>query len=333
MNRSLFGFVVLTAAVSLFALPARAQSVQYPDADPNYVRPRTPWGDPDIQGVFTSDASRGVGMERDAEFGDRLFLTQEEYQERAAAADQRAASLDEEFEDEDRRVGTGPPSNFNELFEEVSWQTSLVIDPPNGQVPALTPYGESRPGFGDQSNADSPEHFSYYIRCITRGVAGSIVPVIYGNGTRIVQAPGYVAISNEMVHEARIIPLDGRPHVSDDIRMYMGDSRGHWEGDTLVIETRNLTDRTGLTANGGRMRHSEDMVMTERITRIADDAVYYELTLNDPRTWVEPWTMGFPLVNENDYEIYEYACHEGNQQMRHMLSGARAEEAAAEGSR
>jgi hypothetical protein len=169
-----------------------------------------------------------------------------------------------------------------------------------------------------------------YIRCITRGVPGSISPVVYGNGTRIVQGPGYVAITNEMVHEARIIPLDGSGHVSDEIRMYMGDSIGHWEGDTLVVETTNLTDLTGVGNNGGGNRHTEDMVITERITRIAPDRVYYEANFNDPRTWTAPWTLGFPLIDKPTYEIFEYACHEGNHGMFNMLSAARAVEAAAE---
>ena len=210
-----FAFV----AVTLLSLSAHAQV----GADPDYVPPKTPWGDPDVQGVFTSDDSQGIGMQRRAEFGDRLFLTEDEYNERVERADQRAANLEVEFESEDFRVGTGPPSTFNELFEGVARQTSLVIDPPNGQIPAVTSYGESRPRLGEfePTLPQSPEDFTLYIRCITRGITGSIVPVIYGNGTRIVQSPGYVAISNEMVHEARIIPMDDTPHVSDKIRMYM----------------------------------------------------------------------------------------------------------------
>lgn len=327
MHRLLPATLVLMGLLLLSPVPTRAQA----GADPDYTAPRTSWGDPDIQGVFTSDASNGVGMERRAEFGERLYVTEEEYQQRLRQADQRAASLDVEFESENARIGTGPPSTFNELFETVSHQTSLVIDPPNGQIPALTPYGESRPRLGEFEPAapESPQDFTLYIRCITRGVTGSIIPVIYGNGTRIVQAPGYVAISNEMVHEARIVPLDDTPYPSDKIRMYMGSSRGHWEGDTLVVETHNLTDKTGVGLNGGGNRHSEDMVLRERFTRTAPDTVSYEATFDDPRTWAGPWTIGFPLVDEPGYQIYEYACHEGNRQIRHMLSAARAGEAQA----
>jgi hypothetical protein len=318
--------LALIGLVCLLPAPSGAQT----GPDPDYIAPRTPWGDPDIQGVFTSDASNGVGMERRAEFGDRLYVTEEEYQQRVAQAERRAENLEVEFESENARVGTGPPSTFNELFETVSRQTSLVIDPPNGQIPALTPYGESRPRLGEFEPAapETPEDFTLYIRCITRGVTGSIIPVIYGNGTRIVQAPGYVAIANEMVHEARIIPLDETPFPGENIRMYMGSSRGHWEGETLVVETRNLTDKTGVGLNGGGNRHSEDMILIERFTRTAPDTVYYEATFDDPRTWAAPWTVGFPLVDEPNYQIYEYAaCHEGNRQLGHMLSAARAEEA------
>lgn len=335
MNRKVPIAAVLTLALAWTVLPASAQSPGATIVEAlrgrNYVAPKTPWGDPDISGEYTSDDSLRVGMERRPEFGERFFLTEEEYNERIEQTAERAAAFDVVFEEEDARIGTGPPSHWSEFGDEASRQTSLVIDPPDGRIPPLTPYGESRPRLGEFEPASpgSWEDFTLYIRCITRGVTGSIIPVIYGNGTRIVQSPGYVAIMNEMIHEARIIPLDGGDHVGEDIRMYMGDSRGHWEGDTLVIETRNLTDLTGVGLNGGGNRHSEDMVITERITRIGPDRVFYEATFDDPRTWTAPWTVGFPLVDKGpDYDIFEYACHEGNKGMFNMLSGARAEEAA-----
>ena len=317
-------FLVSMAALTCVAAGAAAQN--------EYTPPRTPWGDPDLQGTFTSDDSIGVGMQRRPEFGDRLFLTEEEYRERVEQQSTRAADLlTTEFEDPDRNIGTGPPAHWLELGDEFSRQTSLVIDPPDGRIPEMTPEGEARRALGAFS-VDRPaswEDFTLYIRCITRGVTGSIIPVIYGNGTRIVQAPGYVAITNEMVHEARIIPLDEGEFVGDDIRMYMGDSRGRWDGDTLVVETRNLTDRTGVQVNGGGNRHSEDMVLTERIRRTGPDRLYYEATFNDPRTWTAPWTVGFPIVEKPTYDVFEYACHEGNNAMFNMLSGARADDAAA----
>ena len=327
MNRSILVSGALLAILTMASLSAAAQAGE----GQNYTPPRTPWGDPDIQGVFTSDDSIRIGMQRREEFGDRLFLTEEEYNERVEQGERRAASFAEEFPAEDARVTTGPPGHWLELGDEASRQTSLVIDPPDGRIPALTPEADERGrggSFEPEAPAQSWEDFTLYIRCITRGVTGSILPVIYGNGTRIVQAPGYVAVANEMVHEARIIPLDRRPHVGENIRMYLGDSRGHWEGDTLVVETRNLTNKTGVAVNGGGTRHSEDLVITERFTRVAPDRVNYEATFDDPKTWTAPWTVGFPIVEKPTYQIYEYACHEGNNAMRNMLSGARAVEAA-----
>ena len=331
MKRSLFVslvfLVTLFLAISTFAqTPASTAALD----GRTYQVARTPWGDPDLQGTYTSDDSLRVPANRPEEFGDRRFLNQEEYNERVQQLGERAATFEVEFEVEGRNIGTGPPSHWSEFAEEASRQTSLVIDPSDGRIPPLTEYGESRPRLGEFEPESPGSHlaFTLYIRCITRGVTGSIWPVVYGNGTRIIQGPGYVGIQNEMVHEARIIPLDDTPYVGEDIRMYMGDSRGHWEGDTLVIETRNLTGMTGVANNGGGNRHSEDMVVTERITRIAPDRVYYEATFDDPRTWTAPWTIGLPLIDKPTYEIFEYACHEGNHGMFNMLSAARAVEAA-----
>ena len=181
--------------------------------------------------------------------------------------------------------------------------------------------------------ADSYTDRSNYDRCITRGLAGSILPVIYNNGTQIFQSPGYVAIVNEMIHETRVVPLDGRGHVASDIKMWLGDSRGHFEGDTLVVETTNFTDRTGVGVNGGGQRHSEALKITERYTRVADDLIDYRMTVDDPQTWTAPWTMQFPLRRDDGYGMFEYACHEGNLAMFNILSGARADERAAAGSR
>ena len=159
---------------------------------------------------------------------------------------------------------------------------------------------------------------------------GSILPVIYNNGNEIIQTPGYVAILNEMIHEARIIPLDGHPHVSNAVKSYMGDSRGHWEGDTLVVETTNFFgDKNGFVGNGGGDPHSANMVLTEKFTRKSADVLQYEATINDPETFVQPWTVSFPLNHDPEYQLFEYACHEGNYAMFNMLSGARADEAKA----
>ena len=170
--------------------------------------------------------------------------------------------------------------------------------------------------------------FTNYDRCLTRGLVGSIVPVIYGNGTQIVQAPGVVVIRNEMIHEARVIPLDGA-RTRRGVRMWMGDSRGRFDGDTLVIETTNFTDRTGLGGNGNGAVHSENLRLVERLRRVDADTLRYEFTVNDPETYTQPWTVAFNLDSRPGYEIYEYACHEGNYGLANMLSAARAEERAA----
>lgn len=160
-------------------------------------------------------------------------------------------------------------------------------------------------------------------------MAGSILPVIYGNGLEIVQTPGYVAIRYEMVHDVRLIPTDGRPHVSSNIRSYMGDAVGHWEGKTLVVETTNLLgDRMAVGVNGdGGAPYSEDMKLTERFTRVAPNVIDYRLTVDDPKTYTAPWTVAFPITHEPGYKLFEYACHEGNMAMHNMLSTARMEDA------
>ena len=202
-------------------------------------------------------------------------------------------------------------------------------------MPALTPAAQQRQAAAREARegrgpADSYTDRSLYDRCISRGIAGSILPVIYNNGNEIVQAPGVVAIRNEMIHETRIVLLDDRPHPSRHIRMWMGDSRGRWEGDTLVVETRNVGNfAPGIGVNGGGTRHSNDITITERFTRMSADVMLYEMRIDDPKTWTRPWTIQFPLKRDDNYGHFEYACHEGNYSLFYILSGARADEKAA----
>ncbi len=318
-------------SIKSFALPTLVLLSASSAAAQNYTVPRTPWGDPDLQGVFTSDDMINVRTERPEEFGDRLFLTEEEYNARIEQNERNIASRTEEFAGDNPRITINPPGHWLEWGDELSRQTSLVVDPPNGRIPDVTPDAEARTQAYNalvRGDADSWENFSPYIRCITRGVTGSIFPVIYGNGTRIVQGPGYVGIQYEMVHEARIIPLVDGEHVGGDIKMWMGDAVGRWEGDTLVIETRNLSDKTGVTVNGGGTRHSENLHVVERFTRVGPDTINYEATFTDPGTWEGSWTAAFPIKQKPGYEVYEYACHEGNHAMFNSLSGSRAQEAA-----
>jgi hypothetical protein len=320
-------FVLLTAPMS----GQQAPSAPKTSPPKNWVQPKTPWGEPDIQGTWTSDDCIGTPLNRPANFGDRLHYTEQELTDRLNRLKVQHENDLKETVAADQRVGTGPPGNWGERARRPCTQTSLVIDPPNGHVPDMLPEAKLRPapeGAGiNDPKADTPADFTYYIRCITRGVPGSIFPVIYGNGQQIVQGKGMVSIMEEMVHEARIIPTDGRPHAPANVRSYMGDSRAHWEGNTLVVETTNfLGNRTGIVGNGGGTPTSDVMKTIERFTRISPDEMNYQITIDDPKTYVRPFTVGFPLTMEPGYQNFEYACHEGNYAMFDSLSGARAQE-------
>ena len=299
--------------------------------------PRTAWGDPDFRGTYTSDNSIGVPFERPERFGERATLTDEEYAAKVNANEEQIAK--DQNPEPESEFSAEDPSAINasrhwlERPDVPSRATSLVVDPPNGRLPELTAAGQQRlaerRGRRGRGLPASYTDFTNYDRCLTRGLVGSIVPVIYGNGTQIVQAPGVVVIRNEMIHEARVIPLDGSAHLGAGVRLWMGDSRGRFEGDMLVIETTNFTDRTGLGGNGNGAVHSENLTPVERLRRVDADTLGYEFTVNDPETYAQPWTVAFDLDSRPGYEIYEYACHEGNYGLANMLSAARAEERAA----
>jgi len=308
-----------------------AAAANQASAAKNWTAPKTPWGDPDLQGTWTDDDCIGTPMNRPANFGDRAFYTEQELADREGRLQKQLQNDLVETVAPDQRVGTGPPSHWGERARRPCRQTSLVVDPPNGRTPDLLPEAKTRripEGAGNNNpQPASWEDFSYYIRCISRGVTGSIFPVIYGNGQQIVQAPGYVTILQEMVHEARVIPTDGRPHASQNIRSYMGDPRGHWEGNTLVVETTNfLGGKTGIGLNGGGVPTSDALKLTERYTRIGPNEIKYEVTIDDPKTYTSTFKVAFPLTQEPGYQNFEYACHEGNYAMFDSLSGARAQE-------
>src|SRR5688572_12356200 len=317
---------VKAAAAALIAVVANAQEL-----------PRTAWGDPDFRGTYTSDNSIGVPFERPTQFGERAELTDEEYAAKVDANEEQIAKdqnpqPESEFSAEDPSA-INASRHWLERPETPSRATSLVVDPPNGRLPELTAAGQQRAaerrGRRGRGLPASYTDFSNYDRCLTRGLVGSIVPVIYGNGAQIVQAPGVVVIRNEMIHEARVIRLDGSTHAGAGVRMWMGDSRGRFDGDTLVIETTNFTDRTGLGGNGNGAVHSESLRLVERLRRVDVDTLRYEFTVHDAETYTQPWTAAFDLDSRPGYEIYEYACHEGNLGLANMLSAARAEERAA----
>jgi hypothetical protein len=311
---------------------------------------KTPWGDPDLQGTWTSDDTLGVPMERDKKLGDRLYLTEDELKDREKRVEASKQRIENPSSDNHspakaqldagasatapaRGVDSAPvPGQFGEYARRASKQTSMVVDPPDGRIPALTPEGEQKQAAARATRGKAPStwtDWSIYDRCISRGIAGSILPVVYGNGLEIVQTPGYVAIRYEMVHDARIIPTDGRAHLPPSVRSYMGDSVGHWEGNTLVVETTNFNGALGIGPNGGGIPGSDDMKLTERLTRLSDNSIKYELTVDDPKTYTGPWTISFPITHEPGYELYEYACHEGNNAMRNMITGTLADEAKA----
>jgi hypothetical protein len=322
-----------SAAIALLCLWSAGVAAQ--QAKGPWTPPKTAWGDPDLSGTWPSTDMVGVPFERPAELGTRTELTDEEFAARQKQASQRSEADAETVVSTAARTGdgTGPPSHWLE-WGKASKQASLIIEPADGRLPPMTPEGQRRTatvkntyvvftGFND------PTELGPYDRCISRGVLGSTFPVIYNNGNQILQFPGYVAIRYEMIHETRIIPLDGRAHLSPSLRSYMGDARGHWEGNTLVVETTNFNGKTGAQGNGNMLMTSDALKLVERFTRMGPDTIQYEVTVDDPKTWTGPWKAAFPLRRDSSYGMFEYACHEGNHAMSNILSGSRADDAAA----
>jgi hypothetical protein len=288
--------------------------------------PRTPWGDPDLQGTYTNLWEVGTPFERPDELagrrladikGDELVKIRKGIQDRT-----RNSNLDEQLR--------GPREVWLDQFKHekgsVAW---FVIEPEDGKIPALTAAAQKRLGGRrrqgqNEGGAASWLDLSLYERCITRGYPASMMPTLYGNSYDIVQAPGVVAIRYEMVHETRVIPLDDRPRPADALRSYMGEPRGHWEGDTLVVETMQFKDAAAYrNANGATLK------ITERFSRSGPDKVLWTVTVQDPETWTKPWSFAVPLTADANEPVFEYACHEGNYNMTNILGGARADEAAA----
>jgi hypothetical protein len=320
------GVGVLIACTLLITWPTSAAAQAKGSADasaakrmnPHWKAPRNAWGQPDLEGIWTTDDMRGIPMQRPASFGTRMYMTDEEFAERAKQRN-NARAID------DARTGTFRNEEGSRDFS----YTSMVIDPADGRVPALTAAARARPRLQGSFGVgpwEKVQDFSLYDRCITRGAIGSFMPAVYGNGARIIQTPDSVVISYEMVHDTRVIPLDGRPTLGSGIHLLMGDSRGHYEGDTLVIESRNFTDRTAV----GGSPHSQELRMVERFTRVDPEMIDYEIHIDDPATFTQPWTFRMTITSQSGYEIYEYGCHEGNNAMRNALTAERAYDKAAE---
>jgi hypothetical protein len=316
-------------------LAAQAQSTSgrpasaKPAAKAAWTVPRTPWGDPDLQGNYTNVYENGTPFERPDQFAGRKL---DEVKGEELATIKRATQ-----EQTIKRFQTGfdAPDHWwqDALFLEKGSQAWFVVDPPDGKIPPTTAEAQQRAAARTEARrisghgpADSIEDRSLYDRCITRGLPGSMLPAIYGNSYRIVQGPGYVAVQYEMIHETRVIPVDEKPrgHVGKDIHLDMGDARGHWEGDTLVVETTNFNARSAY-----RNADADTLRLVERFTRVSADKVRWAVTVEDPMTWTRPWTFSLPLTMNDTEPIMTYECHEGNYGMRNILSAARAEEMAA----
>ncbi len=296
-------------------------------AKKGWTPPKTAWGDPLIQGVYTNNDESGIPLERPDQFSGKT-LAEVDNEELAELIKQRQEQNIERLPSSMGDLGLTSPLHWFENYEAKNSRAWLVVDPPDGTVPPVTAEGQRRAAAraaarAGRGPADSWEDRSLYDRCITRGIPGSMMPAIYGNAYQIVQGPGYVAILYEMIHEARVIPLDGQPHPNEKIRMYMGDARGHFDGDTLVVETTNFTDKTSYRGS------SEYLTMTERFKPIAPNTVEWSVTFDDPHTWTRPWAFAMNLTKKDDTQRpFEYGCHEGNYGLRDILSAARAEEKA-----
>ena len=317
MTRRLAVIVLLLAVAPL----AHAQ-------EKRYTAPRTPWGQPDLQGVWTSDDARTVPLQRPAELGDRRVLTEEEFNARRQRDDETRGDV---------KVAAG--TFVGEVGTRTLRQTSLVVSPPNGRVPARTPAADQRMAAATKNvNPLLPrtwEDRSLFERCISRGPLAAL-PTLYGNGLRIVQSPSAVVISHEMIHEARIIPTDGRAPVNAALKSYMGYATGRWDGDTLVIETTHIVSGDSATSDVARraagpipgrtfatLPVGPSAKVTERLTRVGPDTVAYRMTYEDVDVFTAPWTVAYEWTRDDDYRIFEYACHERNT-VREAITSSRA---------
>ena len=316
------------------AAPAASKTTS-PAPATKWIPPRTPWGHPDLQGTWDNHSI--TPLERPARFAGREFLTREEAIELEKQAVRQNAEIDS-------RERAGTDADVGTAYNEFWWdrptnvvetlRTSLIIDPPDGKVPPLVPGARNRQGetelahrplratgaFEGGRGADTWTDRSLWERCITQGLP-RISSAAYNSNVEIVQSRGYVVISYEMIHESRLVPLDGRPHLDQNIRQYQGDSRGRWDGDTLVVDTTNFSDRTNFRGA------TSGLHMIERLTRLGPDTLRYQVTFDDPTTWTRPWTAE-NVWRTTRGRIYEYECHESNYGLAGILAGAREEEKA-----
>jgi hypothetical protein len=322
------GLILGVAADPLAAQQAAPATKTAPKtaAKKAWTPPKTPWGEPDLQGIWPLNNLIATPLQRDKKYGDRRFLTEEELSTAQKAADAR----NKRFES-----GAIPQADSGSAVMNL---TSMISEPADGRFPALTPkgkelydamHGSYKPG---QTVFDSPDDFDSWDRCITRGMPVSMMPRNYNNGVRIMQTPGYVLIVLEMAHEVRVIPTNGRPALDGSIKEWLGESRGHWEGNTLVVETTNFNGKTDMTNSGVPGSPpinptTENMRITERFTRTDPDTIDFQMRIEDPEVVVSPWAVEYPLKLDNKYQMFEYACHEGNMAIRGYIENSRFERA------
>ncbi len=331
-GRRVLLFAAAVVGVGGIGLLAQAPASNAPAlaSGKSWTPPKTPDGHPDLSGYWTNITL--TPLQRPASLAGKAFFTPVE------AAAYEKATVD--ANNADRRDNIrGTDADVGKAYNDFWWdrgtkvvstlRTSLIVDPPDGRIPPLTPEAmrraAERRAAAQGHQFDGPENRALSERCLVWPTAGPpMMPSFYNNNYQIVQGPGYVAIVVEMIHDARVIPTDGSPHLPRDVRLWLGDPRGHWEGDTLVVETTNFTDRNPF--NGS----SKDMRLIERFTRTAQDTIMYRFTVDDPSSFTNTWTAEIPM-HQTKGPLIEYACHEGNYAMSGMLAGARAEEKAAAG--
>jgi len=291
-----------------------------------YTAPRTAWGDPDLQGMWPIDKLNGTPVQRPASFGERRLLTDEEFAERT----ERLRGLNGRYDAEiaTNKMGIG---HWAEMGQP-NRLTSLIVEPANGRVPPLTAEGQRRSATMTSSWSNIPfdkvSDFNPLDRCITRGLPASMFPFMYNSGIEIMQAPGYVVIRLEIVHETRVVPVDGRAALAPEIRQWLGESRGRFEGDTLVIETGNFNAESPMLIvgpGGTPIPTSHELKVVERLTRVAADTIDYEIAIDDPVVLTGPWKAAFPLERDPNYRLFEYACHEDNSAVRNFIVTSRFE--------
>jgi hypothetical protein len=316
--------VVISGTAIAISVQLAAQTRVVPAGRDATWSARTPWGDPDLQGEWTTEGEYGVPLERPAQYGTRQFLTDAEYAKRlddVRLRDERDLARVDVLSG--KVEGANAPIPHWREYNTTSRRTSLVIDPPDGRLPARTP--QAKPVVPQRCGSlqrgepcDTYEDYGLGVRCIVHGggFPDAMFPAVYNANMRILQSAGLVAITYELIHDTRIIPIAATPRVSETIRMYMGDARGHWEGNTLVVETTNLKANTRGSSPGLRL--------VERFTRTGRDSIDYRVTFSDPTTWTAPWTAALDMKRRpDDGGVFEYACHEGNYGLEHMLRTSR----------